>query len=182
MSSVLHFQQIWTLTLKGIINGGGSLNEAELTLAQLSHVLKVLSCSSIPHEHSTYSMWQNVYVCEILFGCTITIVKFSVLCFYRTIFSVQHFRRTTLAVGIVCLVWFVITEIILIFQCNPIGAMWRFEDWKCMPFGAILFGYELTNLLLDICILCLPIQEIRKLQLPARQKVILSGIFLLGGL
>ena len=42
--------------------------------------------------------------------------------------------------------------------------------------------YELTNLLLDICILCLPIQRIRKLQLPARQKFILSGIFFLGGL
>lgn len=168
--------------MRGVINGGGSLDETELTIPQISDLIKVLRFHLTHLSFWLIRMWQAIYVCELLFNCTITTVKISVLCFYRTIFSIRPFRQATLIFGLVCLVWFVITELILIFQCHPVSALWELDESKCMPFGAILFGYELTNSALDICILCLPIHRIAELQLPKQQKIMIGAIFLLGGL
>ena len=74
-----------------------------------------------------------------------------------------------------------------IFQCHPIKAAWNqllIIEGKghCIPAGTYIFGYELTNVFIDVCILCLPINMIRRLQLPLRRKISVSSIFLLGGL
>ena len=52
----------------------------------------------------------------------------------------------------------------------------------CIDFPIYFVCIEVTNVVLDIMILCLPVQMVRHLQLPNRQKIYLSGVFLLGGL
>ena len=128
-----------------------------------------------------------MYTAEILFSFTITPVKLSVLFFYRTIFATPGFRRTTSVVGILCVLWFTVVLIVTIFQCHPVKAAWDellVVDGKghCMPAGTYIFSYELTNVFTDVCILCMPIYMIKKLQLPLRRKITVCGIFLLGGL
>lgn len=76
-------------------------------------------------------------------------------------------------------------SIVFVVQCVPLKEAWdplRTTGTKCVLFGLFVLMLELTNVLLDITILILPISVIRDLQLPARDRWILSLIFLLGGL
>lgn len=74
---------------------------------------------------------------------------------------------------------------VVVFKCHPVEAAWdplRTSKNQCLLFGTFVLGYELSNVMIDLIILCLPIYMIRQLHLPARQRWILSLIFLLGGL
>lgn len=129
---------------------------------------------------------QYLYIEQLVFAFTITSVKISLLSFYQRIFSVRVFRRWVLFVGALCLVWLVVCLFLIIFQCSPVPAAWRvmmrLSGARCIPATRIVFGAELANVLLDILILALPIYMVRRLQLPRRRKVVVGGIFLLGGL
>ena len=70
-------------------------------------------------------------------------------------------------------------------QCAPLREAWnplRLTEKKCVFLGIFVLIEELTNVMLDIAILVLPISVIQHIQLPVRQKWTLSLIFLLGGL
>lgn len=70
-------------------------------------------------------------------------------------------------------------------QCVPLRDAWnplRLTQSKCVLFGLFTLFEELSNVVLNIIVLLLPIFVIRKLQLSARQRWILSLLFLLGGL
>lgn len=51
----------------------------------------------------------------------------------------------------------------------------------CIPYGNIITGAEVTNVIIDVTILCLPAYMIKTLQLPIPRKIGLMSIFLLGG-
>ena len=78
-----------------------------------------------------------------------------------------------------------IVEILNLAQCRPFSAAFApelvFSD-RCINFKAYFWGLVASNLALDLVVLYLPIHEVWKLQLPTRQKIMLSGIFLLGSL
>lgn len=166
---------------------GGSLDPKELSFPQLTRFLKVSGETlKSGYFHSAETV-QYLYVTEIIFVFTITAVKLSILGFYRTIFSIPAFRRTTLVLAILCILWFICVLFITIFQCRPIAALWDLSlvaegRAQCIPSGGLIFGYELSNVIIDISILCLPLCMIRRLQLPTRRKIGVSSIFLLGGL
>ena len=122
---------------------------------------------------------------EIFYNCNITCAKLSILAFYRRIFTTRQFRISSFVVDALCIAWFLIFTFITIFQCKPIEAAFNVVlelASKCVPYAALQFGLEFTNATLDIVILCLPINMIRKLQMPVRQRIVVSCIFLLGGL
>ncbi|RAL04667.1 uncharacterized protein BO80DRAFT_461734 [Aspergillus ibericus CBS 121593] len=106
-------------------------------------------------------MWlinQYLYVEEILFITCISVVKFSVLTFYRRVFSVQIFARITHALVGVCAVWAVVTLLLVILQCLPVHAMWDLElqvpgQAKCLSPAKLIFGYEICNVIVDLVIL-----------------------------
>ncbi len=130
---------------------------------------------------------QDLYIGGIIFVVTITVVKISVLCFYRTIFAVPKFRKLTWVVGVVCIIWLLVALPIIIFQCNPVQAAWRLELYasgvaKCKSMPPALFGLEIANVVVDIVILCLPIYMIQRLQMTAAKKRSVVAIFLVGGL
>ena len=75
-----------------------------------------------------------------------------------------------------------VISVVIVLQCTPVreaGEPSRTTWTQCVLFGILILMQELTNLFLDITILILPISVI---QLPARQRWMLSLIFLLGGL
>lgn len=75
--------------------------------------------------------------------------------------------------------WFVI------FQCRPVRAVYDLSlaaTADCIPFGEVVFIYELANALIDVSILALPVYMVRKLQMPTRQKLQVISIFAMGGL
>lgn len=78
-----------------------------------------------------------------------------------------------------------ICTFILAFQCDPVAAAWDIalaSSAKCQALGPIIIGPEITNIFVDVTILALPINMIRGLQMQTRQKILLSLVFLFGGL
>ena len=111
-------------------------------------------------------------------------MKISILSFYRRLFGVKTaFRRAVYGLWILCAIWFVGVELGTLMQCLPPQGLWDFKV-TCKYFNEELFFLmaELSNCLIDVTIIILPVREIIKLQLPARNKVLLSLIFMVGSL
>lgn len=112
-------------------------------------------------------------------------MKLSILLFYRAIFAVRHFRILAHIVMVLAIAWWLGTLFLVIFQCSPINGAWDLTanlKGHCVYFGDLILGYEVSNIVVDIIILALPVAEIRKLHMKTSRKIAVSGIFLLGGL
>lgn len=83
------------------------------------------------------------------------------------------------------LAWWIGTFFLIIFQCHPVEAFWdvlAVLAGQCIPTGVLIFGFELSNVFVDLLIIALPLNEIRKLQMPLQRKLALTSVFGLGGL
>ena len=121
----------------------------------------------------------------VTYSLTITSVKISLLMLYRRIFVTDGFRKTSLVVGVLCILWCFMAVIIDIFQCSPISAAFEplpMTASQCINVQNFYWGIAGANLTLDFIILSMPLYMVSGLQLPKRQKVYLGAIFLLGGL
>jgi hypothetical protein len=124
-----------------------------------------------------------VYTDELLFGFGITSIKISILWFYHNVFSVhQTLDRVIKAATAVCLLWLTVATLVIAFQCKPVQAYWEHFDLPpyCLEYPRVLLGYEISNLFIDVAILCIPIGAVSRLNLPWLKKVPVIGIFLLG--
>jgi hypothetical protein len=83
-----------------------------------------------------------------------------------------------------CIVWLIVSMFLNIFQCKPVSALWEAlgSTEYCLASGTMWLGLEVTNLLVDVVILALPISEIGRLQLSTAKKWFVVCIFLLGSL
>ena len=121
---------------------------------------------------------------NLTYSLTITMVKISILLLYRRIFNIATFRLKTLIVGLVCISWFFIVVFTDIFQCRPMHAAFEYSmlfSKSCIDIQAYYIGISISNVFLDLVVLYLPIHEVWKLQLPKQKKLMLSGVFMLGG-
>ena len=128
---------------------------------------------------------QLLYIAELLFIWGITLAKVSILALYASIFTTRKFKLAKDIVLMLCLLWCIAMSAASVVQCVPLNDAWnplRLIEDKCILFGLFTLFEELTNVVLSIIVLLLPMFMIRKLHLPARQKWILSIIFSLGGL
>ncbi|VUC24071.1 unnamed protein product [Clonostachys rosea] len=122
---------------------------------------------------------------NLLFLFAISAIKLSILVFYHQVFSIsQRFRVMNYAVAGACLVWLIVSTFVNIFQCKPVSALWEAlgSTEYCLASGTMWLGLEVTNLLVDVIILALPVSEIGRLQLSTGKKWFVACIFLLGGL
>ncbi len=112
-------------------------------------------------------------------------VKISILLMYRRIFDTEAFRKATWIVGAACIAWTIAAVVCLICQCRPFSGLWNPEytfTAKCIDIQAYYKAVAASNMALDVIILCMPVYMVWKLKLDASQKLMLSGIFALGGL
>ena len=120
-----------------------------------------------------------------VYTLTITTVKISILLLYRRVFDTAAFRRKTLVVGILCMIWFFIAICLEIFQCHPLSAAFDpemlFTD-HCIAMQSYYEGVTAANMGIDIIMLLLPVHMVWRLKLPIKQRIVLSSIFMLGGL
>ncbi|ERF74613.1 hypothetical protein EPUS_00743 [Endocarpon pusillum Z07020] len=155
--------------LTGMMKAGGTLDLSQTDLIQTTELLKY------------------VYISELLFTITISLVKISILVFYQKIFSTPGFRKASFVVGSVCILWLLVCCLVSVFQCRPISAAWHFElallgQAQCIKYGHFIIGYELSNVLLDIAIIALPLSMLKKLQLALERKIVVACMVLLGSL
>ena len=112
-----------------------------------------------------------------------TTIKISLLLMYYRTFSVnKRFRIAIYAAGTVTIMWFLASFWDTIFQCTPIEASWNHSipSAKCQDIEKAALGTGITNLILDVLFIALPIPAIWDLKLPIKIKISLTCIFLLG--
>ncbi|KAI0554698.1 hypothetical protein F4679DRAFT_524598 [Xylaria curta] len=130
-----------------------------------------------------HSLAKLIYTNELLFGFGITMIKLSILWFYHTLFSVDEtLQRVIKATTVICILWFIVATLVIALQCMPVRAYWEHFDMPpyCLEYPRVLLGYEISNLLIDVSILCIPTGTVIRLQLAWPKKIPIIGIFLLG--
>jgi len=109
--------------------------------------------------------------------------KVSLILFYRSIFPGRGFAITTNIVGAFVIAWGIACLLVSIFACNPIQGFWDTTiPSTCIDVRAFYIGNAVPNILTDVVILALPIKYIWCLQMCWKQKLVVSGMFLLGSL
>lgn len=126
---------------------------------------------------------QALTIGSTFFVLVTTTTKFSILLYYRRIFTTQLFKRAVLVVGLVTAATFLTGELGITLQCTPVQFLWDpLLQGHCINFDVFFLVIGLVDLLLNVTILCLPLRMIPGLKLPLKHKINLSLIFLLGGL
>lgn len=113
----------------------------------------------------------------------LTLIKLSVLLFYRRIFSSPAFRIPVWVVGSLVTAWGTSFFFANLFQCTPISGIWELTAQRsCVNSKHLVNAYQGLNLMTDVMILTMPWPMIWGLQLQTRRKAQVGGIFLLGAL
>ena len=89
----------------------------------------------------------------------------------------------TTFVGVVVIMWGVAILLVSIFSCQPINGFWDITiPSKCVNTRSFFIGNSVPNLLMDVLILSLPLNNVWKLQMSTKNKILVSSLLLLGGL
>lgn len=122
---------------------------------------------------------------QVLYYVAQTLIKISLLLLYHRLFSVnKHFRTALIVTGVLVIMWFLASFWDTIFECVPVQAEWNkgIRNARCQSIRELALGAGISNLILDVLSLLLPVPMVWQLHVSKRIKVSLTGIFLLGGL
>ncbi|KAH6876100.1 hypothetical protein BKA58DRAFT_419471 [Alternaria rosae] len=127
--------------------------------------------------HITIITFAYVFV----YAWSVCVIKLSILALYRRIFGINMLGW--FCVGMTA-AYLITNHVVLPLYTRPLSYYW--DQWNGAQ-GEILvneakfyLGAGIFNLLGDVCILCIPISHVVKLQMEKTQKVAICFIFLLG--
>ncbi|KAI0972044.1 hypothetical protein F4678DRAFT_460874 [Xylaria arbuscula] len=116
---------------------------------------------------------------------TLASVKLSALFFYQRIFCVGEkqaiFRTITWITVIVVVLWLLVFQFLTGFQCGThFSALWdgSYAEYCVLSFP-FLYGLVVSDFILDIWLLVLPIPNISRLNTNIQRKLLIISIFLL---
>ncbi|KAL8981376.1 MAG: hypothetical protein Q9177_005590 [Variospora cf. flavescens] len=119
-----------------------------------------------------------LYILGIMFA------KVSLLLFLYRVFRVdRHFRIAAWVIGVVVVVWSLISFFLLIFGCRPIKASWDLfltfgRKTRCNPKAYdVINVHGFCNIITDFGLLFLPLPSVRKLQMDLKKKLGVTAVF-----
>lgn len=118
----------------------------------------------------------------ILYHASVSCTKISILFFLNRIFVQRAFLMISRAIGLL-VVGYLFAAVCEIFAFNPIEAQWK--PWiphTTINTKAYWIALGTTNTIIEVTILCMPQPIVWKLQMSFQRKMLLSMLFLLGGL
>lgn len=128
---------------------------------------------------------QLMFVANILYAAAIAFTKLSIIASYLHIFAPRGLLKTTLyATACVTVGLGVASVPATIFECIPVAGAWSLSDGNahCYTFVNFLYASTAINVTTDLILCIVPIPLFWRLQLPQRQKIMISVLFFLGGL
>ncbi|KAI0973639.1 hypothetical protein F4678DRAFT_459120 [Xylaria arbuscula] len=127
---------------------------------------------------------QTLFVTELLYGLVFPIEKTTILLLYLRLFHVHRwFRITTYILITYIWLWGISEVIVAIAQCIPVAYQWdKSLDGHCINQLAYYRWVSVPNVIHDVVMLVLPLPMVWSLQIDLRQKVALSGVFLIGSI
>ncbi len=125
-----------------------------------------------------------MYVELLIYSFAVPLPKLVLLLFYFRIFSNPRFKLAVWAVAIFVIAWCPAVFFTDLFQCSPVALAWdkSIEGGRCINVQAFFRYIVISNVMSDIAVLVLPLPVIWYLQMSIRQKLALTGVFLLGGM
>ena len=114
---------------------------------------------------------------------TFGLTKLSVLLFYKRVFRGDTFNAAVWSMISIVGVWTVAFFFANLLQCYPVWLNWEASGAQadsCIKTNTMYLAQAWTDVLTDLMILSLPVPCIWALQMPAKHKIGVTAIFLLG--
>ena len=127
---------------------------------------------------------QALYAYLIFYTFIILTIKNSILLLYHRVFVNPRFQWHVRFWIAFTLLFQISTLLVDIFNCTPINYFWdkTVPHGHCVNIFAYFMACAAINVFTDLVILVLPMPMIWSLRIPTRQKLVLVGIFFMGGM
>lgn len=123
------------------------------------------------------------YVNNFLYTSCIAFIKFSILALYKRLFAVGSMNTAVNVMFGVVTLWVVGVFIAGSVICIPASKFWNPSiEGTCLNSYQFYYGAQIPNILTDVILLIMPLQVVWSLHIPRSQKMLLCGVFLVGGL
>ncbi|KAL8743352.1 MAG: hypothetical protein Q9190_004275 [Brigantiaea leucoxantha] len=125
---------------------------------------------------------KSILAADLLWIASVTTIKLSMLHLYISIFPIPSIRRLSYALMvfvIICGIAFTLEEF---FICRPFAFLWNktIPGGKCGDQKLAFLLPGVFNLISDLCIICLPMRTVWRLQMPTSKKFAVSFVFGIG--
>ncbi|CAK7213126.1 hypothetical protein SBRCBS47491_001696 [Sporothrix bragantina] len=127
---------------------------------------------------------QLMFVANIFYAAAIAFTKLSIIASYLHIFAPRGLFKTMLYATAGVTVGLGVASVpATIFECIPVAGAWTLmdNDAHCYTFINFLYASTAINVTTDLILCIAPIPLFWRLQLPQRQKIMISVLFFLGG-
>lgn len=124
--------------------------------------------------------FQAMLVGQILWVTAVSLIRASVLCLYIHIFRTNSFCLACYTVHVFNFLYFGSTIMAACLICRPLAANWDAGIGHCGNQKSLDLYIGVFNLLMDICVVILPMPVLWHLQMSQSKKVVLSGMFGMG--
>ncbi|KAJ3466248.1 hypothetical protein MRS44_006906 [Fusarium solani] len=144
--------------------------------------LHIWDIKHLTKEKALFQTKLLLYIAELMYASALFFAKASILSFYWRMFRVTSIKLPIQILFTCAVIWIIIRTFMGIFHCIPVQTFWdsSVKGTCAIEDSKFFFGTILVHVILDICILILPILQIRKLQLPGLQKLGVMVMFLFG--
>jgi hypothetical protein len=124
------------------------------------------------------------YSIAMLYFSLIGTIKISILLMYRRIFVVDSFRQQSLVLGVIVVLWWLSGTVATAVYCVPLQQFWigPSAGGYCWNYNIFWMVMGVIEVIIDTTILLLPVRRVCPLQLTLQTKILVIGVFLLGGL
>ncbi|KAI9724600.1 MAG: hypothetical protein M1828_003623 [Chrysothrix sp. TS-e1954] len=122
----------------------------------------------------------------MLYDTAVSLAKFSALFFYLRVFRSpgnRWFQISVWTTFALAVAWLLYAWFITIFQCQPIAAAWTAElkaTATCVSPFDFFSSSAISNLIIDVVILILPLPMLWRLQMKFAKKLLIAGVFVCG--
>lgn len=133
------------------------------------------------------------YIQQSLYLVLVSSIKLSLLFFYLTIFPGRRVRVVLWATVVATAAFGLVFLLLSVFQCLPIHFYWERYDYdntqaqtqtqgKCMRINLLAWIHGGVSVAIDVWMICIPLSQIRQLNLHWKKKVGAVIMFLTGTL
>ncbi|KAB8072614.1 hypothetical protein BDV29DRAFT_202233 [Aspergillus leporis] len=124
-------------------------------------------------------VWSNSFAYT---GC-VAFIKLSILALYKRLFSTPRMILAVNTVAAFILLWAVSVCVVGTMLCLPVNKFWDSSvEGSCLDAATFYYGMQIPNIITDTVLLVMPMKFVWALPISKAQRLLLSGVFIVGGL
>ncbi|BCS04486.1 putative integral membrane protein Pth11-like [Aspergillus luchuensis] len=121
--------------------------------------------------------WSNSFV----YTLCVMFIKLSILAVYKRLFAARSMKIAANVVAVIVVLWAVSISIGGVLNCVPVQKFWdRPVPGHCVNTVGYYYGQQIPNILTDVVLLIMPLKSVWELPISKTQRLLLSGVFLVG--